>query len=343
MGEADGRVGERRGGCGSRLYLGGCTLFRFGGGGGGFAPDFAGVLVFAEAEEGGLAELLIGGPGGEADLGDQGGLNPDGSAFGLGGGAEEGCRPGFERLETLAELGGELVGEAGAGASGIDKLARLFVGRCLVVADQECAEAGAAGVALAGEGIAADHELLLMEALALEPVGTAGGSIGAVGALRNDALGVELAGLVEHGDAGGREVLGELEVVGVGGLKEVGKELFAVKQRKVARVAAFEVEEIEAKVGKGVAGAFLEGGLQVGEVGGAVRGEDHDLAIEGGGLDGEFGDGGGNGADALGPVQSAASQHLDGFAVLAGLHAVAVELQLVDPLRAFGRVFGFLG
>ena len=37
-------------------------------------------LSSPEAEEGGLAELVVGGPGGEADLGDEGGGDPDGSA-----------------------------------------------------------------------------------------------------------------------------------------------------------------------------------------------------------------------------------------------------------------------
>ena len=44
----------------------------FGGWGGGFLDYFGGGFVFAEAEEGGLAELVVGGPGGEADLGDEG-------------------------------------------------------------------------------------------------------------------------------------------------------------------------------------------------------------------------------------------------------------------------------
>ena len=50
---------------------------------------------------------------------------------------------------------------------------------------------------------------------------------------------------------------------------------------------AVEVEEVEGEVGEGVLGAFLEGGLQVGEAGGAVGGEDDDFAVEGGGVGGE--------------------------------------------------------
>ena len=44
--------------------------------GGIFAADFGGGLVFAEALEGGLADEVVGGPGGEADLRDERGLDP---------------------------------------------------------------------------------------------------------------------------------------------------------------------------------------------------------------------------------------------------------------------------
>ena len=51
--------------------------FGFGGDGGGFARDFGGGFVFAEAEEGGLADEVVGGPGGEADLGYELGADPE--------------------------------------------------------------------------------------------------------------------------------------------------------------------------------------------------------------------------------------------------------------------------
>ena len=52
----------------------------------------------------------------------------------------------------------------------------------------------------------------------------------------------------------------------------------------------------KAEVGEGVLGAFLEGGLEVGEAGGAVGGEDDDFAVEGADVGGEAGDLGGDGA-----------------------------------------------
>ena len=65
---------------------------------------------------------------------------------------------------------------------------------CPVVAEQQRADALHAGVAGAGEGEAADDELLLVEALAFEPVGAAAGVVDGGGALGDDAFGAELAG-----------------------------------------------------------------------------------------------------------------------------------------------------
>lgn len=44
--------------------------------GGLFLDYFAGIFVFAKAEEDGLAEVVVAGPFGEAHLADQGGLDP---------------------------------------------------------------------------------------------------------------------------------------------------------------------------------------------------------------------------------------------------------------------------
>ena len=106
---------------------------------------------------------------------------------------------------------------------------------------------------------------------------------------------------------------------------------------------AFEVEKVEGEVGEGVAGSFLEGGLQVCEVGGAVFGEDDDFSVEGDGFDGEAGYFGGDGFNAVGPVQAAAGEHLDFGTGFAGLHAVAVEFEFVEPAGGFGGGFGLLG
>src|ERR1700735_2390504 len=98
-------------------WVGRClgSFVRFGGGGGGFADDFGGGLVFAEAEEGGLADEVVGGPGGGGDLGDEGGLDPVGAAAGFGWWFFEwrgGLGQGFQ---LVAEQLVGFLGEAGAG------------------------------------------------------------------------------------------------------------------------------------------------------------------------------------------------------------------------------------
>ena len=107
--------------------------------------------------------------------------------------------------------------EAGAGAASVDELA------VAVVAERESADAVDSGVALCGEGEAADDELLLANAFGFEPVAGAAGDVGCRGALGDDAFGVELAGALEDGGAVGFDVFAEADVVvGVG--EEGGEE-----------------------------------------------------------------------------------------------------------------------
>ena len=94
------------------------------------------------------------------------------------------ARRGFELGAEL--LAGGLLGEAGAGASGVDEL--------LACVEAEEKGSDACG-AVRGEGEAADDELLLVEALHLEPGCGASADVLAVGAFGDDAFGVELAGL----------------------------------------------------------------------------------------------------------------------------------------------------
>jgi hypothetical protein len=82
------------------------------------------------------------------------------------------------------------------------------VGQGVVVGEEERADAAGA---LGGVGPAGDDELLLMEALGLEPGGGAAGVVGGVGAFADDAFGMELAGVVEDGGGGAGEVLGEAD------------------------------------------------------------------------------------------------------------------------------------
>ncbi len=85
------------------------------------------------------------------------------------------------------------------------------------------------------------------------------------------------------------------------------------------------MEEVEDEVGEGLFDAVLERGLEVGEAGGAVFGEDDYFAVEDAGLRGQGCDLGGDGLHAVGPVEAGAGEEFDVGAVFAGLDAVAVE------------------
>ena len=83
----------------------------------------------------------------------------------------------------------------------------------LVVAEQQRADAVDV---IRGQGEAADDELLLVNALELAPVGAAAGEVFAVGALGDDAFGVQLAGLLEDEVAGRFDVFAVADgIVGV--------------------------------------------------------------------------------------------------------------------------------
>src|SRR5581483_12528290 len=98
--------------------------------------------------------------------------------------------------------------------------------RAIVFVDAEDQRADAAG-AFGGVGVAADDELLFEEALGFEPVGGAAGAVGDV-ALGDDALGAELAGLVEDLGTLAVDVVGEADGAVVCGGDDFGEELFAL-------------------------------------------------------------------------------------------------------------------
>jgi hypothetical protein len=61
-----------------------------------FAGDFFGLLVFAQAEEGGLAQMIVARPFGEADFANELGIEP-GAAFHFGGSQAAAEAAGFFR------------------------------------------------------------------------------------------------------------------------------------------------------------------------------------------------------------------------------------------------------
>src|SRR5215467_11497256 len=118
---------------------------------------------------------------------------------------------------------------------------------------------------------------------------------------------------------------------------EAGQFRLALGQQQTREIAAVEMQEIEDIIDEAMAVARLERRLQTREAGATVLVLDHDLAVEQRGTRRKVGDGVGNVRKPLGPVQALAGEQLDLAAIEAGLHAVAVEFDLVHPVRAARR------
>ena len=99
---------------------------------------------------------------------------------------------------------------------------------------------------------------------------------------------------------------------------------------------AVELEEIEQEIDEG--GAVGVGGLlHEAEVGDAVGTHGAEFAVEIGGSDGKFCQGSGGCGIFGGPVEPGAGEELDLAGCDAGRHAIAVELDFVNPERPGGR------
>jgi len=84
--------------------------------------------------------------------------------------------------------------------------------------------------------------------------------------------------------------------------------------------------------------AFRQGILQGGEARDAIGPKDRDLAVQISGLDGQRGQRRGDRPEAGRPIQAGPGQQPDLTALDPGGGAVAVELDLVEPALAFGRL-----
>src|SRR5580698_2429812 len=99
------------------------------------ASNFDGGFVFAEPEEGGLANEIVCGPGGESNLRDEFGAHQDSVSSRVGGCSIEWRGASFEDAELFVQRALCLLGKAGAGAAGVDEFA------VAIVAQQERADA----------------------------------------------------------------------------------------------------------------------------------------------------------------------------------------------------------
>ena len=293
-----------------------------------FANDVLGGLVVAQGVKDGMPEMAVLCPVRKRDFGQQGGLDPVRLPIVFGGAGE-----GAGLLCQLVQLGVDvdqgLVVEAGADAAGIDQAALLVVD-----ADQDGAQGltGAFGVCPA-----ADDELLPMAAFELDPIGGAGRGVGAGLAFADDAFEPHLAGGCDHVLRRGVEGVAESQCRGgIGEQRAQGGS--AIDEGEAGEVDAVVEGQVEEEVDKILLAVEIEGVLQRLEIGRAVGIEDHDFAVEPSGGQVQIGDLPGDAFELGCPVVPVAGEQADLAPVVdAGEHAVAVELDLEQPVFGLGR------
>ena len=158
---------------------------------------------------------------------------------------------------------------------------------------------------------------------------------GASARLRDDALPVQLGGVLKHLlTVAGEMFRVEDREFNVVLAEKIQQRLLALDLRELAEVA-IPPEEIEGVVDEPALPARGEFCLEFGKVGASLM-DDHHLAVDDGfAWNGERA---GNLGKALGPVQPVAGEHLLSSAVEMDLDAIAVVLDFMKPLLALGRL-----
>src|SRR3954452_9473321 len=203
---------------------------------GGLLPhDLARRLVIAQTEETRVPQPAVAGPLGEAHLRHQLRLDPGRAAHA---GdlvvAREWSRVALQLAHPLAQLAQRLAVESGAHLARVDEVA------VTVVAEQQRAELLARA---ARRGEPADHELLPVLALELEPVARARGHVRAVRALGDQPLPALAAGLLVELDPVAVAVRGEPDRVGEA--ERAAQQALAREQGQAADVTPLEPDDVE--------------------------------------------------------------------------------------------------
>ena len=282
-----------------------------------------------------MAELAVTGPLGEADLGHELRGRPVRAARlrALRRVDERRGAP-LERAQAGREAGERRLVEAAADASGEAQGALLVVD-----AEEEGAEpaAGSAGI-----GEPADDELLPAGALDLEPGAGAPARVRAAGAFGHQALEPLQAGLLEDGGAAALDVVAVAHhavQLAAAALEQPLEPALALLERQPAQVVAVLEEQVEGDVRDGLR-ILLERALQGAEVAHAAFVEHHRLAVQprAGGRQG--GERLRHPREPRRPVQPVAREQVHAAVVHARGDAVAVVLDLVQPVVTVGRRVG---
>ena len=180
----------------------------------------------------------------------------------------------------------------------------------------------------------ADHHLLAGLALDLQPSGAAAGAVGLVRALGDQPLGPEPAGMLQEVMPAAREVVTVANELGA--LQQRREPLLALDQRSLPQVDAVQEQEVE-RVADDAVAAILQRLAQQSEAAHPAWTQHDSLAVDQGRLDRQAGGVGRDCPEPLGPVVRPARAH-DAAAVLdAQLAAIAVMLDLEQPVLTGGR------
>src|SRR5665647_404319 len=237
-----------------------------------------------------------------------------------------------EGTEARREACEDLVTETGPHLAGVAQ-----VPGGLVHAEEQGAEADSAA---RGIRVAAYDELLPVAALALEPGARAPPGVAAVGALGHHSLKPEAAGLSVEGRAVTRDMLADAEEPGAArqsGAQEVGEARLALGERERAQVLTAREQEVEDHVRQLRVVVLAQRLLQGSEIADSVGAIGDHFAVEQGPVDLELCQLRGERREPRRPVEPVASEKRDVALGDPREDAVAVELDLVRPLVAFGR------
>ena len=159
-------------------------------------------------------------------------------------------------------------------------------------------------------------------------------SIWRIGTFGDNAFPIQLGRMFKHHLTVSGEVFGiENRSVDIVFAENVEQRLFALDLWEAAEIT-ITPQQIEGVVDEPALPACGEFGLEFGKVGASLM-DDHHLAVNDGFA--WYGECASNLGKALGPIQPVAGEHLLSSTVEMDLYAIAVVLDFMKPLVAFGR------
>ncbi len=289
------------------------------------AHDVARLPVVAKPEEHRLAHPALVRPLRELDLGHEVRLDPLHDPLQLGGDPDERRRLPPPHVQPVLQVGEQAVVEAGA------DLARVHELPVFVKAHEE----GTYRPPVVGRRReAADHQLLAQPALRLPPVSPAPLPIGCAGPLAHDPLEAGLEHTLEELTALSAHVIAEPQGGGRR-YEEPPQDLLALVEPHLPEVPAVEVQEVEGEIDE--RRPSLGAALQGLEARRPVRQHRGDLAVEERRPRRQAADGAGDLRELLRPVLPVAGDEPHLPLVDSRHDAIAVVLDLVEPVVAGRR------